>query len=513
METTSKPLTDTIVMPKRDRDEASVWSQLFHAVTRDASPAVIVVAFAVALTKALSGVLNQDGWLALVSGREVSRHGLPSVDHLTVWSAGDRWIDQQWLGHVGVYGLYALGGLRLLLISHAVLVVSTFALAIVAARRLGGSPRATALVAIVAFLPVISTTSELRTQSPAAMLFVLTLWLLVAESRKPSRRVYLAFPLLILWANVHGSVVLGAALTTLLGLLFAWEQLRRPGEGRFPRWWGRSLALVVGPIVCTFVSPYGLSLLGYYHRTLLNGSFGKFVSEWRPTTLTAANVPVFLIACGGLWLLGRVGNRVSLFERLAFVGAVAGAFLAVRNVGWLGLVALLVLPRAVDVMLPRRDPAVGSPVQLGLAVAAAVGTVIAASAAFAAPGHALVDRYPSKAGDVVARALERDPQARVFADVRYADWLLWRVPEARGRVAFDVRFELLSRNQLERIYRWTTESTDRWRSAATGTSIAVVDRAHDTRKTAALVRSGARVLYATHAVAVLALPPGFGRAP
>src|SRR5207302_897930 len=83
-------------------------------------------------------------------------------------------------------------------------------------------------------------------------------------------------------------------------------------------------------------------------------------------------------------------------------------------------------------------------------------------------------RYPAKASDKVAQALERDPQARVFADVRYADWLLWRVPQVRGRVAFDVRFELLSHNQLERLYRWTTESTDRWRSAATGASVVAI---------------------------------------
>ncbi|MDX6402145.1 MAG: hypothetical protein QOF27_2751, partial [Gaiellaceae bacterium] len=48
--------------------------------------------------------------------------------------------------------------------------------------------------------------------------------------------------------------------------------------------------------------------------------------------------------------------------------------------------------------------------------------------------------------------------------------------------------------------------------AAAGTSIAVVDRPHDKLKTAALLRSGARVLYANRDVAVLALPPAFGRA-
>jgi hypothetical protein len=277
------------------------------------------------------------------------------------------------------------------------------------------------------------------------------------------------------------------------------------------RWWGRSLALVAGPIVCTFASPYGLSLLGYYHRTLLNGGFGKFVTEWRPTTLTAGNVPVFLIACGGLWLLGRAGNRVSLFERLAFAFAVAGAFLAVRNVGWLGLSALLVLPRVADAMLPRRQSVGASPVRLGLAVASVVGTVIAATAVLGAPGPALAEHYPARASDAVAKALERDPRAHVFADVHFADWLLWRIPEARGRVAFDARFELLSRNRLESLYRWAVESTDRWRSAAVGTSIAVVDRPDDKLKTAALLRSGARVLYADREVAVLALPRAFGR--
>jgi hypothetical protein len=510
METTSKPLLDTIPISQRERGDTLLW-RLFRAVERDASPAVIVVAFAVVVAKGLAGLLEQDGWLALVSGREISSHGLPSTDHLTMWSAGARWVDQQWLGHLGIYGLDALGGLRLLLISHAVLVVFTFALAIVSARRLGASPRATALVAIVAFLPIISTISELRTQLPGSTLFVLTMWLLIVESRKPTRLVYLTFPLLVIWANVHGSVVFGAGLTMLAGFVFAWEQFRRPAERRYPRWWGRSLALVAGPIVCTFISPYGLSLLGYYHRTLLNGSFGKFVTEWRPTTLTAGNVPVFVIACGGLWLLGRAGNRVSLFERLAFALAVVGALLAVRNVGWLGLSALLVLPRVADAMLPRRTSAGASPVRLGLAVAAVVGTVIAGTTVLGAPGPALADHYPAGASNAVAQALERDPQARVFADVHFADWLLWRIPQARGRVAFDARFELLTHNQLERLYRWVTESTDRWRSAAVGTSIAVVDRSDDKLKQAALLRSGARVLYANREVAVLALPPAFGR--
>jgi hypothetical protein len=58
-----------------------------------------------------------------------------------------------------------------------------------------------------------------RTQSFAYPLFAAFLLLLLDDARAPGRRVLLALPLLVLWANIHGSVVLGAALTALYGLL------------------------------------------------------------------------------------------------------------------------------------------------------------------------------------------------------------------------------------------------------------------------------------------------------
>jgi hypothetical protein len=36
----------------------------------------------------------------------------------------------------------------------------------------------------------------------------------------------------------------------------------------------------------------------------------------------------------------------------------------------------------------------------------------------------------------------------VFADDRHADWLLWAQPSLRGRIAYDIRFELLTPQQF-----------------------------------------------------------------
>jgi hypothetical protein len=258
-------------------------------------------------------------------------------------------------------------------------------------------------------------------------------------------------------------------------------------------------------------SPYGLELVGYYHRTVLNPAFSTYVTEWRATTFRAQNVPVFLLAGAGLWLLGRAGSRASLFEQLAFVALAVAAFDAERNVGWLGLASLLILPRLLEGSARPRRAGRPSPVAMGLVVASAVGLVVAAVATIRAPGHELASRFPARASTVVSQALARDPRARVFSDEHFADWLLWRNPEARGRVAYDARFELLTAPQLTRLYRWTAEATDNWRSAAVGSSIAVVYPRREHRKTAALRRSGARVLYRDAEIAVLALPPGFGR--
>src|SRR6185312_8153224 len=61
--------------------------------------------------------------------------------------------------------------------------------------------------------------SVMRPQSFTYLLFVVVLELVLRDERRPSRRIYLAFPVLALWANLHGSVVLGAALVSLYGAL------------------------------------------------------------------------------------------------------------------------------------------------------------------------------------------------------------------------------------------------------------------------------------------------------
>jgi len=80
---------------------------------------VVLTVFAILLVVDLRHELVADGWMALLSGREVAQHGLPSHDALTVWADGKRWVDQQWFAQLTLYELDRLGGIRLVMLVHA----------------------------------------------------------------------------------------------------------------------------------------------------------------------------------------------------------------------------------------------------------------------------------------------------------------------------------------------------------------------------------------------------------
>ncbi len=57
---------------------------------------------------------------------------------------------------------------------------------------------------------------------------------------------------------------------------------------------------------------------------------------------------------------------------------------------------------------------------------------------------------------------------------RFSDWLLWKIPELRGRIAYDVRFEVYDKEFFDRLGDYNWEQGD-WKSFADGYRIVVVD--------------------------------------
>jgi hypothetical protein len=457
---------------------------------------MVVAAFCIVLLAGLRHALDIDGWMAFVSGREIAVHGLPSYDLLAVWTHGVRWVDQEWLAQLSLYELVRIGGLKGALLVHAAIVGGSLAAAALLARRLGGSARATTWVCLPAMIAYYPESAVLRPQTFAFPLFVALLWLLTTDARQPSSRVFAVIPILVLWANLHGSVLLGAALVSLAGVIRIAGAVRGSSPMRVQI---QGLSLTLLPWACVLASPYAAHLPGYYHKVLVGGNFSHFVTEWAPTTLGAATAPVYLLVFGGIWLLGRCGRRVSPFEKLALLSTSVLAFEAVRNTAWLGLTALVVLPTLLDGVRPatveprRLNRMLAAVVLAGLAVALG-GVAVKSSSWFTAD-------FPPAAAKAASDAA--GARGRVFAMSSSADWLLWSRPELRGRVAFDARYELLTSAQVSTLGAFQARLGD-WAKAADGYRVIVLSGRHDDALRIALLRSGAvRQVAADHDVIVL----------
>ncbi len=475
-------------------------------VEREALLVAAVVAYAVGLLVSFPRQLGQDGWLTLVSGREIIRHGLPSHNTLTVWGHGVAWVDQQWLAQLGFYGAFIAGGMALVMLLYATLTVAGFAGALVIARRLGASSLGILLIAPPAVFVALWDSWHFRAQSFTYPLFVALLWLLSADSRGPSRKVLLALPLLAFWANLHGSVVLGVVLVILRGVTFAVDGLRAREEPR--RWLARAAVLVAAAPACLLVSPYGTDLIGYYHRTLLNPTFTRIITEWQPLEWSWVTAPFYGLVLLALFLMGRCKGRLTAYEALALVVLAVFGFAAIRNVVWFSIASIALLPVALEGLLGgRAQPSRKARVNLILGLGSVLVLLVMTAVTSTRPASWFERRYPRTAATAIATAALQRPETSIFADEKHADWLLWLYPELRGRIALDARFELLSVSELQRMFDFRAHHRDGWLRALNGYGLAMLERGTDTDAIRALLAEpGARALYDDGSVVVILRP-------
>jgi hypothetical protein len=379
-------------------------------------------------------MLVNDSWMSLVSGREIVQHGLPHHDTLTVYGIGRTWTDQQWAAQLVFYGVHSVGGFPLLAVLDCAMVFSAFAIAIAGARALGAGPRAI----WVLFLPVLIAAPwawSIRAQLFALPLYTGLLWLLATEARRPTRRVYLAFPLLLVWANLHGSVALGALLTTLLAVVGLVT-----GRGRTLV---RTVLLLVVPPLCVLATPYGpVATWRYYDLLLVNPPFDHDVTEWMWTKPEWRTLVFYLLGVAAVPLVIWGRKRLTLFDIAVLALTFAGGVEAIRGTPWFALASMVFLPVAIG----------------------------------------------SRAPDV------------------YSDWLLWKIPELRGRLAYDVRFEIYPTPFFHRLLRYNGEYGKTWKDFADGYPMVVVDETERSHTADFLKEPGAREIYHDKNVTVIVRP-------
>ena len=123
---------------------------------------------------------------------------------------------------------------------------------------------------------------------------------------------------------------------------------------------------------------------------------------------------------------------------------------------WFALAAAAILPVALDGLLTRPDPDAPR-VNRVISLVALAGLAVALVVTLVRPASWFTSEWPERQVEAV-RAATRDPGTRVWATDGTADWLLWRIPDLRGRLAFDVRLELFDAAALDDVVAYGTRT-------------------------------------------------------
>src|SRR4051812_11606443 len=318
------------------------------------------------------------------AGNEMlASRALPTVDTWTFTIPGTPWVDQQWLAQVALAVGHAVGGWELLAVMRAGLVVAAVALMLATAVARGATPRTAAILALAGFSVAVPALA-LRPQLFGIVLFAALVWLIAIRDRRP--RALLVAPLLVLlWANVHGSFVLGPV---ILG--YAW--IEDVVAGRPSR---RSLAVLFAATLVTVVNPYGVGAWAYAANIGANPAITNQVSEWQRTSPLAVPGILFypsVVVVAALMVRRRSDVRWPDWLLLAGM-AVLGAW-AVRGVAWwsfvmvflaAGVLATTAERRSANSTATRRSPVNG-------VIAAVLGVLVVGALPWWRPADPLTGR-------------------------------------------------------------------------------------------------------------------------
>lgn len=319
---------------------------------------------------------DPDSYSHIEVGRWIMAHGaLPASDPFSFSMHGAPWITFEWLSEMVYAGVYALSGWPGVVVVAAAAIALAFGLlTFFLLREL--SPTLTLLMVIAA---VILSAPHMLARPHVLVLPVMVTWAaaLVRCMDRGGPPPYWALPLLVLWANLHGSVVLALGLIGPAVL----EALLREGRSGWLHVLLRWLPFAALALAASCLTPYGPEPLLMPLTTLGLGPALAWISEWRPQDFSRIG-GFELLLLAGIFALSR-GVTLPLVRALVVIGLLHFALAQIRNADLLAMLAPLYLAAPLGRKFggPTGDDAAGS--SRGLTLAAFAGLIAVSAAALA----------------------------------------------------------------------------------------------------------------------------------
>ncbi|EGP06286.1 hypothetical protein CSIRO_4097 [Bradyrhizobiaceae bacterium SG-6C] len=371
---------------------------------------------------------DPDTYWQIKVGQQILETGsLPRADTFSFTMQGQTWISTQWLAQVIYAAAFARAGWAGPVVLTAASIAGAFAILGWFIRgRLDAVP---ALVLVMAALAIASPHFLVRPHALAMPVMVAWLAGLIAAADRSNAPSYWLLPLIALWANLHGSFILGLALIGPVALDVALKVDAQARARMLLRWFVFGLAA----LAASCLTPYGVEAILAARNILNLGAALPLITEWRPadfSRLGAFEICLLL----GLGVVLFKGLTLPLMRIVLVIGLLHMALSHIRNITVLALLLPLVIAAPLAARFGRVDENPKAARWCGPLAAAAL-VAIAAMSAFVIAGN----RYaPSSSLAPAVAVLKERGVTRVLNDYDFGGYLIWTgIP-----VAIDGRTEL-----------------------------------------------------------------------
>jgi hypothetical protein len=390
--------------------------------------------FLLSLLAAFLGFLSTkiwdiDFWWHIASGKHiVETSTIPQVDPFSVYEVhgsirAETVLRSQWLGQVILYECFDALGADGIIAFKALLLGACLLISYLRGIAVGAHPFYVLLMVCLAGMTALNHTGE-RPQL-FSFFFASASFLLLDlfHERGRTRLLWLLPPLMLLWANCHGGVVLGAS---LLGLVAASRSIEsRLNHGLHGQPIGPVLVAIVAAILFTVASPNGMN--SYLYVIQLEGSVlqdrtSEYLSPFGIWRELRDPLPYYWAALSAaLVSLYKLADREHMqhFFLVLFLAGIS--LIAYRYIPFF----LLVAGPYVALGLSRSLPAIRRP----LPAIWMAGTLVSVMLLFTGvkQGRAfqsglLENRFPEGAVDFIR---SRGLQGRMFNNLEWGGYLLW----------------------------------------------------------------------------------------
>jgi len=387
-------------------------------------------------------VLPNDFWWYLRLGQEIQTNlSVPTVDTYSSTVSGQTVSYPMWLAAVVLNGLYKIGDLSAVVFARGIFIAIFYVFLWLICMKKGLPGWLSTLLTIICALAGANNWA-VRPQMFVYFLFGITLFLLSSNnqiSQDPpndkslqksfSKYFYLLIPIALLWANLHGSVII-LLFIVIPYLLFQQRNLK-------------FFLLVLLIILATCINPRGPMIwLDTFQLMQANGN--QFSQEWKPPINTGWQMNLFFF-----WLLSFVplavfsSNKLKLYEWVWFLGFGWMALSGTRYVIWFLAILLILTSWLLQGFMKRKLTAFtfsNIPINFGILV------ILTFLPIFLLPG--IRDKWWALSPETVSintpveatTWLKQHPELPepLFNDYIYGSYLIYALPERT--VWIDTRF-------------------------------------------------------------------------